>query len=77
MKVKNISLNNKLLIVNLASVILLGLVIIGLCFTQIHKIIYDQTENPLNATAMSVKAAYEQNSGDYFKNTNGDILKKW
>ena len=75
MKVKNISLNNKLLIVNLASVILLGLVIIGLCFTQIHKIIYDQTENSLNATAMSVKAAYEQNSGDYFKNTNGDIWK--
>ena len=75
MKIKNISLNNKLLIVNLASVTLLGLVIIILCFTEISNTIYLQTENSLNATAMSVKAAYEQNTGEYFKNTNGDIWK--
>lgn len=75
MKIKNISLNNKLLMVNLASVILLGVVIIGLCFTEVSRTIYDQNENSLNATAMSVKAAYEQNSGDYFKNANGDIWK--
>ena len=75
MKFKNIQLKNKLLTLNLVPIILLGLVIIALCFTEISNIIYSQTENSLNSCAMSVEAAYEQNSGSYFKNSNGDIWK--
>lgn len=75
MKYKNISLKNKLLSLNLIPIILLEIVIIGLCFTEISNLIYSQTENFLNSCAMSVEAAYEQNSGSYFKNANGDIWK--
>lgn len=75
MKLKNVSLKNKMLSLNLIPIILLGLVIIALCFTEVSNIMYSQTESSLNSCAMSVEAAYEQNSGSYFKNANGDIWK--
>ena len=72
---KNMRLKTKLLIMSLVPIMLLGISMLIVCFSKISATIQSETQNSLRATAESVLAAYNQNTGDFFQNENGDIWK--
>ena len=70
-----ISLKHKILAVSILPIALLGLVIIILSVTMIKGSLVKEIQEALKGTAAATLAAYEQNTGDYIKATNGDIWK--
>lgn len=55
--------------------LVMGVLISVVSFNQLSKTIQNETENSLRAAAEAVLAAYNQNTGEYFQNENGDIWK--
>ena len=55
--------------------LVIGAVIAAVTLEWLSSTIVDETENSLRSTAEAVLAAYDQNTGDYFQNENGDIWK--
>lgn len=69
------SLKNKLLLAAICPLVILGMVVIIITSTNVRNSIRDEIKDSLRATAMATLAAYEQNSGDYYEASNGDIWK--
>ena len=72
---KGMRLKTKLLFLSLGPIMLLGISVLVICFSMITSSIKSETQNSLRATAQSVLAAYNQNTGDYFQNEKGDVWK--
>lgn len=72
---KNIKLRVKLMALSMLPMLVIGAVIAVVTLEWLSSTIVDETENSLRSTAEAVLAAYDQNTGDYFQNENGDIWK--
>lgn len=72
---KNIKLRTKIMAIAIIPMLVMGILISVVSFQQLSKTILSETENSLRATAEAVLAAYDQNSGDYFQNDNGNVWK--
>lgn len=72
---KNIKLRVKLMTLSILPMLVIGAVIAAVTLEWLSSTIVDETENSLRSTAEAVLAAYDQNTGDYFQNENGDIWK--
>lgn len=70
-----ITIKKKMLFGAVCPLVLLGVVVIFLTTTIVTTSMKDEIQNSLRATAISTLAAYEQNAGDYFEASNGDIWK--
>lgn len=69
------SIKKKILSITIIPVLLLGIVSIFLTFTTVKGALINQIEEALKGTAAATLAAYDQNTGDYIKTSNGDIWK--
>lgn len=56
-------------------VLIMGIVAMVISNTIVKDKLLDDTKQKLRATAKSVLAAYDQNTGDYFQNETGDVWK--
>ena len=56
-------------------VALLPILVVCIAVMVIKNTLLDKTKNELKATAEALSAAYNQNSGEYFKNDDGEIWK--
>ena len=72
---KNIKLRVKLMTLSILPMLVIGAVIAAVTLEWLSSTIVDETENSLRSTAEAVLAAYDQNTGDYFQNENGNIWK--
>lgn len=72
---KNLNLRNKIIALAIGPVLLMSIVAILITNTVIRNQFLDDTRSTLRATAESVLAAYEQNTGTYFVNNAGDLWK--
>lgn len=70
-----ITIKKKMLFGAVCPLVLLGAVVILITTTIVTSSMKDEIQNSLRATAISTLAAYEQNAGDYFEASNGDIWK--
>lgn len=69
------TIRKKMLLCSIVPVLLLGAIVIFIANTLIRDTIIDQVKTSLQGTATATLAAYDQNSGSYFKAKNGDIWK--
>ena len=72
---ENWKLKYKILFVALLPVIAVCVAVIIINNTVIKNALLYKTENELQATAEALNTAYNQNSGEYFKNDSGEIWK--
>lgn len=72
---KNMKLRTKIMTLAIVPILMVGILIAGVSFGQFYQIILSETEQSLKAAAEAVLAAYDQNSGSYFQNENGDVWK--
>ncbi|MCI8484259.1 MAG: methyl-accepting chemotaxis protein [Lachnospiraceae bacterium] len=72
---KNAKLRTKIMVLAIIPIFVVGILLAVVSFGQLYKTILAETENSLEAAAEAVSAAYNQNSGDYFQNDNGDVWK--
>lgn len=73
--IKNIKLKTKILICALIPVLLMCIVALIINDTVVKNKMLNDAKSELRATAESVLAAYDQNTGDYFLNSAGDLWK--
>lgn len=71
----NAKLRNKIVLLAIIPLLITGIVALILANTVIKDKFLNDTKSNLKATAESVLAAYEQNTGDYFLNSAGDLWK--
>ncbi|MBE6062060.1 MAG: methyl-accepting chemotaxis protein [Clostridium butyricum] len=69
------NLKNKLLLLSIVPIILLGFIIMIIVTNNISKITRDETKNALRSTAVATLAAYNENPGNYYTASNGDVWK--
>lgn len=72
---RNLKLQYKMLILAVIPVLVMGIVAIFISNTVVKNKLLDDAKQKLKATSNAVLAAYDQNAGDYFVNTNGDVWK--
>ena len=72
---RNLKLQYKVSLMAVLPVLIMGLVAILISNTVVKNKLIDDAKQELSATAKAVLAAYDQNSGDYFENSAGDIWK--
>ncbi len=72
---ENWKLKYKILFVSLLPVLVVCIAVIVINNTVIKNTLLDKTKNELKATAEALSAAYNQNSGEYFQNDDGEIWK--
>lgn len=72
---ENWKLKYKILFVALLPVLAVCIAVIIINNTVIKNTLLYKTENELQATAEALNTAYNQNSGEYFKNESGEIWK--
>lgn len=72
---KNMKLRTKIMTLAIIPILMVGILIAGVSFGQFYQTILSETEQSLRAAAEAVLAAYDQNSGSYFQNENGDVWK--
>ena len=68
-------MKKKFLGMSVGPLILMGLFIMIVCYTNITYLTINQLENALRGTAVATLAAYNQNSGLYMEGENGEIWK--
>lgn len=73
--VKNLKLQYKVILMAVIPVLIMCIVSILISNTVVKNKFLDDTKQELRATAKAVLAAYNQNTGDYFENSAGDIWK--
>lgn len=71
----NLKLQYKVLIIAILPVLLMCVISIVINNTVVKDKLLETTKWELRATAKSVLAAYDQNTGDYFENAVGDLWK--
>ena len=69
------NIKKKILGITIAPVIILGLISMFLTTTMVRSAMLEEIEEALRGTAAATLAAYDQNTGDYLKTSNGDIWK--
>ncbi|MCR5655220.1 MAG: methyl-accepting chemotaxis protein [Lachnospiraceae bacterium] len=74
-KVSNLKLKHKILLLAITPVLILCIVAIFINNTVIKDKLLDDVKSQLKGTAEAALAAYEQNQGDYFVNSSGDVWK--
>ncbi len=74
-KFENWKLKYKILCVALLPILVVCIAVIVINNTVIKNTLLDKTKNELKATAEALSAAYNQNSGEYFQNDDGEIWK--
>lgn len=72
---ENWKLKYKILFVALLPILVVCIAVMVINNTVIENTLLDKTKNELKATAEALSAAYNQNSGEYFKNDDGEIWK--
>lgn len=72
---RNLKLQYKVLLMAIAPVLLMCIVAFTINNTVVKDKLLETTKQELRATAQSVLAAYNQNTGDYFENAAGDLWK--
>lgn len=72
---ENWKLKYKILFVALLPILVVCIAVMVINNTVIKNTLLDKTRNELKATAEALSAAYNQNSGEYFKNDDGEIWK--
>ena len=72
---ENWKLKYKILFVALFPILVVCIAVMVINNTVIKNTLLDKTKNELKATAEALSAAYNQNSGEYFKNDDGEIWK--
>ena len=72
---ENWKLKYKILFVALLPILVVCIAVMVINKTVIKNTLLDKTKNELKATAEALSAAYNQNSGEYFKNDDGEIWK--
>ena len=72
---ENFKLKYKILFVALLPILVVCIAVMVINNTVIKNTLLDKTKNELKATAEALSAAYNQNSGEYFKNDDGEIWK--
>lgn len=72
---ENWKLKYKILFVALLPILVVCISVMVINNTVIKNTLLDKTKNELKATAEALSAAYNQNSGEYFKNDDGEIWK--
>lgn len=72
---ENWKLKYKILFVALLPVLVVCIAVMVINNTVIKNTLLDKTKNELKATAEALSAAYNQNSGEYFQNDDGEIWK--
>ena len=72
---ENLKLKYKILFVALLPILVVCIAVMVINNTVIKNTLLDKTKNELKATAEALSAAYNQNSGEYFKNDDGEIWK--
>ena len=72
---ENWKLKYKILFVALLQILVVCIAVMVINNTVIKNTLLDKTKNELKATAEALSAAYNQNSGEYFKNDDGEIWK--
>lgn len=70
-----LTIKKKMLLGAVCPLIILGAVVILITTTIVTSSMKNEIQNSLRATAISALAAYDQNAGDYFESSNGDIWK--
>ena len=68
-------MKKKILSLTIGPVLVLGLITIVLMLTMVKDSMIDEVQEALKGTAAATLAAYDQNTGDYIKSSNGDIWK--
>ena len=74
-KFENWKLKYKILCVALLPILVVCIAVMVINNTVIKNTLLDKTKNELKATAEALSAAYNQNSGEYFQNDDGEIWK--
>lgn len=74
-KFENWKLKYKILCVALLPILVVCIAVMVINNTVIKNTLLDKTKNELKATAEALSAAYNQNSGEYFQNNDGEIWK--
>lgn len=72
---ENWKLKYKILFVDLLPILVVCIAVMVINNTVIKNTLLDKTKNELKATAEALSAAYNQNSGEYFQNDDGEIWK--
>ena len=72
---ENWKLKYKILFVALLLILVVCIAVMVINNTVIKNTLLDKTKNELKATAEALSAAYNQNSGEYFQNDDGEIWK--
>lgn len=72
---ENWKLKYKILFVALLPILVVCIAVMVINNTVIKNTLLDKTKNELKAMAEALSAAYNQNSGEYFKNDDGEIWK--
>lgn len=72
---ENWKLKYKILCVALLPILVVCIAVMVINNTVIKNTLLDKTKNELKATAEALSAAYNQNSGEYFQNDDGEIWK--
>ena len=72
---RNIKLQYKVILMAVIPILIMCIVSITICNTIVKNKLLDDAKQELRVTAKAVLAAYEQNAGDYFRNTAGDVWK--
>lgn len=71
----NMKLQYKVTLVAVFPVLIMCIVAIIICNTVVKDKLLNDAKQELRATANTVLAAYDQNTGDYFENASGDVWK--
>ena len=69
------NIKKKILAITIFPVLVLGIVSMLFINTLVKNSVMDEIEDALKGTAAATLAAYDQNTGDYMKSSNGDIWK--
>lgn len=72
---QNLKLQYKVILMAVVPVLIMCIVAMIISNTVVKNKLLDDTKQELRATAKAVLAAYDQNTGDYFENSAGDVWK--
>lgn len=69
------SIKKKILAMTIGPVLIMGIISVAFTLTRVQGAMIDEIQDALKGTAAATLAAYDQNTGDYIKASNGDIWK--
>lgn len=70
-----LTIRKKMLLGTVCPLIMLGIAIIAATAMIVTPSMKNEIKNSLRASAIAVQAAYDQNAGDYYEASNGDVWK--